>query len=264
MASWGSDQMATADGTTAVFHRLLVGAVAGLLGCAALVAISYFFVDRPVAWRVARHPPPASLPLRWLTWPIPWMLTAAPLVLAAGVIWRAWQRWPYWLRVAMAMGLALIVSAAVKEQLKWVFGRTWPDTWIDNNPSLIRDGVFGFHPFRAGTAYESFPSGHTTTIVAAMSVLWLASRRPWAAVIAAGSTLAVVVGLIADNYHFVGDCIAGGYLGWISGAYVSACLGVNRRWMQGIQPPEGDVLAASLAAAADGSETEPLKPGSRR
>ena len=31
--------------------------------------------------------------------------------------------------------------------LAYAFGRYWPDTWVHDNPSLIRDGAYGFHPF---------------------------------------------------------------------------------------------------------------------
>jgi hypothetical protein len=40
------------------------------------------------------------------------------------------------------------------------FGRTWPESWLGDNPSWIRDDVFGFFPFHGGRGWESFPSGH--------------------------------------------------------------------------------------------------------
>jgi membrane-associated phospholipid phosphatase len=122
-----------------------------------------------------------------------------------------------WLLFAMAVNL--IVTLALESALKPVFGRYWPDTWIDNNPSLIQDNAYGFHPFHDGTAYSSFPSGHTTRIVAVMSLLWVAYPGwRWLSVLVSG---AVVVGLIGMNYHFVGDCIAGAFLGSITGAYAA-------------------------------------------
>ncbi len=56
----------------------------------------------------------------------------------------------------------------------YVFGRDWPETWIDNNPSLIRDGAYGFHPFHGNSAYGSFPSGHTARTLAVAAVVWIA------------------------------------------------------------------------------------------
>jgi membrane-associated phospholipid phosphatase len=60
-------------------------------------------------------------------------------------------------------------------------------------------------------AWASFPSGHTTIITAAATVLWVVCpelKVAWAALVGV-----VVVGLIAGNYHFVSDVIAGLYLG---------------------------------------------------
>ena len=28
--------------------------------------------------------------------------------------------------------------------MKYAFGRLWPETWVDNNPSWIHDGAYGF------------------------------------------------------------------------------------------------------------------------
>jgi len=66
--------------------------------------------------------------------------------------------------VALTWSISVLTTWAMKNQLKVVFGRTWPETWTRNNPSLIRDGVFGFNPFTTGSGYESFPSGHTAAI----------------------------------------------------------------------------------------------------
>ena len=103
----------------------------------------------------------------------------------------------------------------IKDQLKFVFGRTWPDTWINNNPSLIRDGVSGFNFFHGGAGYSAFPSGHTTVTCAVVAVFWVSypRYRPlYAALVAV-----VVIGLIGANYHFLSDVIAGGFIGWLTG-----------------------------------------------
>jgi hypothetical protein len=65
------------------------------------------------------------------------------LGLAGHPVSRGWE-------AALLCSLSLIVARAAKDQLKFVFGRTWPETWVNNNPSLIHDGVFGFNPFHGG------------------------------------------------------------------------------------------------------------------
>jgi len=107
--------------------------------------------------------------------------------------------------------VSVFAANEINSFLKGLFGRTWPESWLGDNPSWIRDGVFGFFPFHGGLAWTSFPSGHTTTITATAAILWVVCpelKVAWAALVAV-----VVTGLIAGNYHFVSDVIAGLYLG---------------------------------------------------
>ena len=75
--------------------------------------------------------------------------------------------------VMLLCSLSFFVAEGIKTYLKLAFGRTWPETWIQGNPSLIRDGVYGFHPFHGGIGFTSFPSGHITAVCAVLSVLWI-------------------------------------------------------------------------------------------
>ena len=65
------------------------------------------------------------------------------------------------------------MAETIKNGLKFVFGRTWPETWVNNNPSFIRDGVYGFNWFHGGAGYASFPSGHMSVTCALAAVLWI-------------------------------------------------------------------------------------------
>jgi len=103
------------------------------------------------------------------------------------------------------------VAAGVKDQLKLVFGRTWPETWVRDNPSFIRDGVYGFNPFHGGPGFAAFPSGHTTAICAVISVLWICYPRY--RVLYGICMAAVALGLVGADFHFLGDVIAGAFLG---------------------------------------------------
>ena len=69
--------------------------------------------------------------------------------------------------------ISLIVAETIKSQLKFAFGRLWPDTWVQNNPSFIHDGVYGFNLFHGGPGYASFPSGHTSATCAVILVVWI-------------------------------------------------------------------------------------------
>ncbi|MGS0683014.1 phosphatase PAP2 family protein [Shewanella sp. 125m-7] len=118
-------------------------------------------------------------------------------------------------RMALTLVLTLIFASIIRVSAKFIFGRTWPETWIytqaGSNPSWIHNGVEGFHPFTLGTAYNSFPSGHALFTFALVSVFWW--RLPklyWLWLLA---MLGAVTGQLGQNYHFLGDLIAGATLG---------------------------------------------------
>ena len=116
--------------------------------------------------------------------------------------------------------IALLAAEAIKNQLKYMFGRTWPDSWEPHILSFIHDNVYGFHFFHSGQSYESFPSGHATVVAAVMTVLW--SFYPRLRVAYAICMIAADVGLVLLNVHFVSDVIAGTFVGISAGLFVLA------------------------------------------
>jgi membrane-associated phospholipid phosphatase len=182
---------------------------------AAFCAVSVAWFDRPIAFFVHRE-----LGQPFFLTQLPriseWLVGAASIVFVLlglrGLTGRPLSRLE---AVILLSGLSIIVSAALKNELKFVFGRTWPETWTNNNPSLIRDGVYSFNFFRSGRAYEAFPSGHTAAVCSAMSVLWLSYRR--SRVFCAVAVLLVIVGLIGSDFHFLSDVVAGAFVGASTG-----------------------------------------------
>ena len=121
--------------------------------------------------------------------------------------------------------LSLALSDVIENWLKFAFGRTWPETWVQNNPSLIRDGVHNFNPFHGGPGFAAFPSGHMVAICAIMSVFWFLYPR-FRALYAICIGL-VFIGQIGANYHFASDLIAGGFLGFLVGWMIVALWNVR-------------------------------------
>ena len=175
------------------------------------IVVAYFFIDRPVASFVYANLHHRQLDFRKLTY-------VSEIVQGASVFIVAWGVWLYARRKPFApaadalvrAAAALCVTFAAKDQLKYAFGRTWPETWTNNNPSFIKDGVFGFFPFHGGAGWAAFPSGHTASIVAFMATLWVIWPR-WRLAYAIAVALPVI-GLIGADYHWVSDIIAGGAL----------------------------------------------------
>ena len=191
--------------------RLVIAA----LSCVTLVSLSIAFVDRPLALLMHRlfHRSYWLLPLAGIG-QIPLSLAGPALIVAALAAWFGWRParrgW-----TLITCGVAVVIASSCKDMLKEAFGRTWPESWLGDNPSLIRDGVYGFSPFHGGEGWSSFPSGHTAAIGAVAGVLW--SRAPQLRWLWALLVLLTATGLVADTYHFLGDVIAGGYLGFACG-----------------------------------------------
>jgi membrane-associated phospholipid phosphatase len=120
--------------------------------------------------------------------------------------------------VIVACGISVVMAEQIKNGFKWLFGRPWPETWTHNNSSYIGNQDYAFHWFHGGGEFSSFPSGHTTATLAVLSVLWVCYPRFRA--VYALIAVAVAVGLVGSNYHFLGDTIAGAFLGatvgWMS------------------------------------------------
>jgi len=185
------------------------------LSCGLLILISVLFLDRPVAFAMHRafhHSSWFLVPAAIGQIPLSGALPALLLICIAGSLgWRA--RRQGWTVIVAAV--AVLLTVGVKTELKEIFGRTWPETWSQGNPSLIRDGVYGFFPFHGGEGWSSFPSGHTAAIAAVAGVLWWrvpGLRALWAVLVAL-----TAAGLLCGNIHFLGDIIAGAYLGFAIG-----------------------------------------------
>ena len=182
----------------------------------AVVTLCYFYVDRPVAFFAHANTVPNRRYFAMLTRISEYLfVTAAIAFVVFGLRTLVTARWHKWQAVLLLCGITLAVAETIKDELKFAFGRTWPETWINNNPSLIGNGTYGFNPFHGGGGYNSFPSGHTTAACAVAAVLWMAypKLRPLCVLMVA----AVVVGLIGADYHFVSDIVAGGFLGASTG-----------------------------------------------
>lgn len=210
------------DSAPALLRHTLIA----LAACAVAVVICYFFVDRPVAFFVHRHRIARFDEFRWLTEPPPWVQSWSPLVLVALAVRRAFGPWRKWQATLLLACVSVIVADQFRTSLGDLCGRDWPETWHDDNPSLIGSGAYGFRPFEMGDDVGSFPSGHAARIAGFFAVFWTAlPRGRWLYAVLA---LPMLVALVAMNYHFVGDVIAGCGVGGIVGAWATWLSGVSR------------------------------------
>jgi membrane-associated phospholipid phosphatase len=197
----------------------------GLAVTAALVAAAYFFVDQPVTFFLHDCELDRYRVLRWLTKPPETFVILSPFVLLAGLLRRCFAPWTRPEKVAVAAAVSTLAAAAAAGLLKMTFGRYCPDHWAA--PSLLHGGAYGFNLFHVGPAYRAFPSGHTACTLSVTVVAQAAAPRwRWC-----WRSLAVTVAavLVALNHHFVGDVVAGAFVGWAVGGTVARWFGLGRQ-----------------------------------
>ena len=171
-----------------------------LLLCAALMA----FVDQPLALYCKSHLSPAWEGFfKVLTKPGEgWGWYSA----GGGVfLWGWWRRSSSACAGALWLLTTLLGSGLLVRGLKTVLGRSRPRLLFEQN-------VHGFHPFDGlHWATQSFPSGHSQTIWAVMTVLMVL----WPNCRLAFVVLGVLVSFsrVATTVHFLSDVVMGGFLG---------------------------------------------------
>jgi membrane-associated phospholipid phosphatase len=204
----------------AAFGSVRVRVALWLLSGAVLTALSVLYADQPIStWsHDVLHRPRLAVDVQKVAG-VAYLAGGALLVLVAALIARLFGRpmTPLW-RTAIAAASATLLATLFASLIKFGFGRLWPETWIHNNPSWINNHAYGFVPFHGGEGYESFPSGHTARTAAPLTVLW--HRVPRLRLLWALPTLIIAAALMAADFHFLGDCIAGAYVGVACGAAV--------------------------------------------
>ncbi|MES2552127.1 MAG: phosphatase PAP2 family protein [Pseudomonadota bacterium] len=102
------------------------------------------------------------------------------------------------------LGTALPLAYLAKSFLKWCFGRLETRLW------LVEPDQYGMHWFNGVNGYDAFPSGHMLVITQLFLAIWFFYPRLRLVNLLAWIGLAFA--LIATNYHFVADVIAGVYI----------------------------------------------------
>jgi membrane-associated phospholipid phosphatase len=193
----------------------------GLVTTGLIALISVAWVDKPTAILVNDHLGLRHFPDEFAYSPGLSIPLAAALVFVvfglSAILGRKFSRLE---SAALLCDISVLAAEAIKNQLKYAFGRTWPDSWGPEISSLIRDNVYGFHFFHSGQSYESFPSGHAAVAAAVMSVLWF--QFPKLRVVCAICIAAADVGLVLLNLHFVSDVVVGTFVGVSTGMFTVA------------------------------------------
>ncbi len=207
------DQLETASSKPPRVNKTLALRTCAWLYLAAICSIvfSVLFLDRPISTWMHHNIDASTLFKPLSQMPILFESLSAIIILAC--LHKAWRL--KLAPMAIALVITLCLASVVRVSAKYIFGRTWPETWLHSatgsNPSWISDGVEAFHPFMAGAAYNSFPSGHALFTFALVSVYWW--RFPNLYPLWLAAMLGAIAGQLGQNYHFLGDLLAGATLG---------------------------------------------------
>jgi membrane-associated phospholipid phosphatase len=191
-----------------------------------MVGVCIAYVDRPAAEFFETH---LRHTAAWV-----WMARAlAPLDLTVaiallfvlGCVIRAGSGCllPLWTRTPLLCCWAAMGATVASFVFKRIFGRGGPD------PEFVQYHLYGFRLLHGAPHWHSFPSGTAMISVAIVSVLWILQPRWRAPGILIAALLCVAV--VLTNYHWVGDVIAGTFLGAFIGWMTVrvARLGVRRK-----------------------------------
>lgn len=124
------------------------------------------------------------------------------LALLAFLVFR--RRRPHWATAGLFFFAAVLGAGLLNVGLKVLAGRCRPELFF-------RENLYGFTFLRTDAGYWSFPSGHTASAMAAMTVLSLLFPR-WTPLFLLHAAL-VGLSRVALMEHYVSDVIAGGVVG---------------------------------------------------
>jgi membrane-associated phospholipid phosphatase len=185
-----------------------------LVAISAFACISVRWFDRPIAELFRgiseRQAVPIELANRILVIPS----IAAILFVICGVAAIAGRRLSKIETTIALCTIGVLVTTVIKDQLKFVFGRTWP--------YLLNEDIYGFNFFQPGKSFESFPSGHAAIAAVVLSIIWM--QFPTKRILCALGIVAVDLGLVVLNLHFLSDVVAGSFVGISAGLFTVTLL----------------------------------------
>ena len=133
------------------------------------------------------------------------VVTALLFLLGCGTWVMSGRLLSSWTRKPLLCSWAAMWATTADIILKRIFGRASPD------PTYIQNHLYGFRLLHGGPHWQSFPSGTAAISAGIVAVLWIVMPR-WRAT-GAFTVALLCVAVVITNYHWVGDVIAGTFLG---------------------------------------------------
>ncbi len=143
-----------------------------------------------------------------------------------------------WVEVGELVGFfffSIAFAGIIINVIKWVIGRSRPILFSE-------DGVFTFSPISFDYAHVSFPSGHATTVSAALVAIALIFRGRAVLIVLVGVAAAVIsVSRVGVRAHFPSDVVGGLFFG--SGFTYLYAHALGRNGVAFQRQPDGSLIA---------------------
>lgn len=180
-----------------------------------LLAVGYFWLDRPVALYCQALPQNVVQIFQGIT---KLGVSTGYLIVFAllFVFYKFYRRRKVQANRALFLFAGIAVSGIAVNLIKVLAGRLRPKL-------LFEADIYGFAPLSIGYEYNSFPSGHAATVFAlAWALAFLFPRLRFALF-----TSAALIGLsrLIVGAHFLSDVVAGAYVGVITVVLLSGFAG---------------------------------------
>jgi membrane-associated phospholipid phosphatase len=122
------------------------------------------------------------------------------------------------------IALSLPSAYLVKSVLKFITGRVQTRYWLDHQH------VYEFHWLQGDAGFNGFPSGHMVVFATLLAAIarYFAGQKLFCYLV----LVVLALLLVATNYHFVGDVIAGVYIGLL----LESCL--DKFYIRHVSLPE--------------------------
>lgn len=176
---------------------------ANLFGLMVALSLLYFYVDKPLAIFFHSLDFGMFLPLLKGLTKLGLGILYLPTFFIAALFFRYLWIKKCWEARCWFIWFSLVISSIICVVLKIALGRARPNLWFD-------DHLYGFYGLRSEAVFWSFPSGHTTILMAlALSLALLFPKHKW---------LCLFIGIclsftrIVLTHHYLSDLVIATYL----------------------------------------------------
>ena len=189
----------------ALFERLFALLIKPwmVVSCLGLMILFMLYLDQPIAYYFHGVGCKTTLYLMNRLTVFGWSTLYLVTLFGCAIFFRYIYRNKIWEDRSWFLWLCVVIPNLICLMLKVSLGRARPEL-------LFSKDLYGFYGFNTHSAYWSFPSGHTSTVMGFVLGLSILFPRYWYLIILSG--LFVVFSRIFLTFHYLSDVLVAIYL----------------------------------------------------